>query len=430
MNAKNAAAERGRIEPGYVLADRVPGVPWSTGQHPRITAIESFVTAPDGVNLVIVRVRTSEDGLFGWGCATFTQRAAAVAGVIEDYLAPLLIGRSVDDSSDIWEAARIDSYWRGGPVLHSALAGIDEALWDIRGKRAGLPVWSLLGGRVRTVAESYTHASGRDLPELLDSVDACVAAGYRIIRCQVAVPGSSTYGAALREASDVAWDPEGYLRIVPRMFDAVRERHGENVRVLHDVHERLRPSETVRLLDRLKDHDPFFIEDPVAPEDADWLGRIRASTSAPLAFGELLTDVRQYLPLILGHQIDVVRSHISAIGGLTPALKLAAVAELHGVGFAWHGPRDVSPIGHAVNLALDVASPAFVVHEHFEFSEATREVFPGTFTTEDGAIEPSQEPGLGVGFDVARAADHPPVDARSTWHYSRVRRQGGAVQRP
>lgn len=427
---RTTAPTRDRIAPGYGQSDQIPGVPWDSGDEPRITAIEAFVTAPDGVNLVIVRVRTSDDGLHGYGCATFTQRAHAVVEVIERYLAPQLVGRAVGDSSDIWQVAYVDSYWRGGPVLHSAIAGVDEALWDIRGRRAGLPVWQLLGGRVRTSAQAYTHASGRDLPELLDQVSACVSAGYRHVRCQMTVPGTSTYGAAQHSSADTFWDPERYLELVPEMLAAVQDRFGTEVRLLHDVHERLTPQETARLLTRLDERQLFFLEDLVAPEDVSWLPRLRELTTVPIAFGELVTDIADFVPLVTGRQIDVVRAHLSAIGGLTPALKLAALAEVHGVGFAWHGPRDVSPVGHAVNLALDMSSAAFTVHEHFEFSEATREVFPGTFTTSEGVIHPSDRPGLGVDFDPQRAQQFPPVDATSTWHYSRVRRRGGAVQRP
>lgn len=422
--------QRDRIAPRYGQSAERPGAPWDSGDDPRITAIEAFVTAPDDVNLVIVRVRTSEDGLYGYGCATFTQRAHAVVEVIERYLAPLLVGRSAGDSSDIWQVAYVDSYWRGGPVLHSAIAGVDEALWDIRGRRAGLPVWQLLGGRVRSHAEAYTHASGRDLPELLDQVEACVDAGYRHVRCQVTVPGTSTYGAAQHSSTDSFWEPERYLDLVPEMLAAVNDRFGPEVRVLHDVHERLTPQEMARLLTRLDESQLFFIEDPVAPEDVAWLPRLRDLTTIPLAYGELVTDIADFVPLVTGRQIDVVRAHLSAIGGLTPAIRLASLAEMHGVGFAWHGPRDVSPIGHAVSLALDLASPAFTVHEHFEFSEGAQEVFPGTFTTTGGVIGPSDQPGLGVDFDAERAKKFPPVDSTSTWHYSRVRRRGGAVQRP
>lgn len=424
------ATKRERIAPGYGQTDALPSVPWDEVDGVRIAGVDVFVTAPDDVNLVVVRVRTSIDGLVGWGCATFSQRARAVVETLERYLAPLVCGRCVNDLTDIWHTVTLDSYWREGPVLNSALAGIDEALWDIKGKLAGMPVWQLLGGRVRRVADTYTHASGRDLEELADQVEACIHAGYRHIRCQVTVPGTSTYGAAQTSVGDSSWDPDGYLALVPRMFEMLTERFGERARFIHDVHERLVPADAIRLLRSLEAFHPYFIEDPVAPEDSAWLEQIRRATHVPIAYGELLTSTSAYTSLVTTRTLDFVRCHISAIGGLTPAWRLAALAEAHGVRTAWHGPRDVSPIGHAVALAMDIASPAFGIHEHFEFSEATEAVFPGTLRTQDGALIPSDSPGLGVGFDPAEATKHPPTAPTSNWHYSRVRRRDGAVQRP
>lgn len=421
---------RQRIAPGYTQRDVIPAVPWDAAGGVRITAVDVFVVAPDGVNLVVVRVRTAQDGLVGYGCATFTQRAFAVAEVLQTYLAPLLLGRLVHDISDIWLTTTVDSYWRGGPVLNSALSGIDQALWDIKGKVAGLPVWQLMGGRVRTSVDAYTHASGRDVEELSDQIEQCLTSGYRHVRCQVTIPGTSTYGAALHDAADVHWDPDAYVRMIPGVFEELTARFSGRVRFIHDIHERLVPSDAVRVVRALEPYNLFFLEDPVAPEDLDWLRRIRQVSAAPIAFGELIVNPAQFLPLMAERLIDFVRCHVSAIGGLTPAMKLATLAEAYGVRTAWHGPRDVSPIGHAANVALDVASPAFGIHEHFEFSDATKEIFPGTPETLDGAIAPTTRPGLGVELDERAASACPPVSATTNWHYSRVRRRDGASQRP
>ncbi|MGM7670861.1 enolase C-terminal domain-like protein [Microbacterium sp. A93] len=425
-----APDERERIAPGYTQRDVVPAVPWESDGGIRITGLDVFIVAPDGVNLVIVRVRTDVDGLVGYGCATFTQRAFVVAEAVKSYLDPLLTGRFVHDISDIWQSTTVDSYWRTGPVLNSALSGVDQALWDIKGKVAGLPVWQLLGGRVRTAVDTYTHASGRDVEELSDQVEQCLTAGYRYVRCQVTVPGTSTYGAALHAAGDVFWDPDAYVRMIPGVFEELTSRFGSKVRFIHDVHERLAPADAVRIVKALEPHDLFFIEDPVAPEDIAWLRRIRETSSAPIAFGELISNPAQYVPLLQDRLIDFLRCHVSAIGGLTPAIKLAALAEAYGVRTAWHGPRDVSPVGHAANVALDVASPAFGIHEHFEFSDAAKEIFFGTPETVGGAIAPSMFPGLGIDFSERAASASPPVSATTNWHYSRVRRRDGASQRP
>ncbi|MGV8882061.1 MAG: enolase C-terminal domain-like protein [Rhodoglobus sp.] len=427
---ENGNATRQRIAPAYAPTATDAAVPWNNAGDPVITAVEVFVTAPEGVNLVIVRVHTSIDGLEGLGCATFHQRANAVRTAIEEYVAPRVIGRSVHEITDIWNSNHVDGYWRGGPVLNSALAGLDIALWDIKGKLAGLPVWQLLGGRVRRSAQSYVHASGRDIHELVDQVEACVAAGYEVVRAQITVPGTSTYGAALHNDTDSSWDPEKYVRLMPRVFEELVGRFDGRVRFLHDIHERVDPVDATRLLRALEPYGLFFVEDPVAPEDLEWMRAIRQSTIAPLALGELLTDMRSFTTLVTERLVDFVRCHVTALGGITPAWRLAVLAEIHGVKTAWHGPRDVSPVGHMASLAMDLASPAFGIHEHFEFSSPVHDVFPGTPVTHLGALDALTAPGLGIQFDERQAAKHPPVPSATNWHYSRVRRADGTIQRP
>lgn len=429
-NQPEGLTDRVRIAPRYSQQEFSNHVPWNDGNSPVVVAIEAVITAPDGVNLVIVKIVTSDDGLHGVGCATFTQRAFAVKEVIDSYLAPQVIGRSVHDISDIWQTNNLSSYWRGGPVLHSAISGIDQALWDIKGKLANLPVWQLLGGRVRNAAESYIHASGRDVAELRDQIDASIEAGYKHIRCQVTVPGTSTYGAALQSSSDSSWDAEKYIRMIPEVFEVLSGEYGDRVKFLHDVHERLHPHETVHLVKALEPYSLFFIEDPLAPEDIGWLPQLRQSTNAPLAYGELVTSFSDFMHVVSNRLVDYIRCHISVLGGLTPARQLDSLAQSFGVKTAWHGPRDVSPIGHSVNLALGITSSSFGIHEHFEFSDLTREIFPGTITSVDGSVNLGNESGLGVGFDQAAAKKCPAVSAKTNWHYSRVRRKDGALQRP
>jgi len=415
----------------YRPSPEVPSPPWHDpiGPSARITRVRSFLTAPEGVTLVVVKVETDIDGLYGVGCATFTQRAYAVRTAIDEYAGPLVIGRDAADISDIAEGLRLDSYWRGGPVLNSALSGIDMALWDIAGKLAGMPVWRLLGGRTRSVVSAYTHAYGADAAQLADEVDRAIADGYRFVRCQVEVPGSVTYGAAPRD-DNTTWDAEAYLRLAPEVLSGVRAHVGNDVELLHDAHERLTPQQACRLAKAVEPARLFFLEDPIAPEDIGWLPGLRTTSWTPIAFGELLTDPGQYNSLVANRHIDFIRCHLSAIGGLTPGWRLAALCEAFGVRTAWHGPRDVSPIGHAANVALDIASTAFGVQEHHEFGQHAREVFPGTLVTEAGVIHPPEEPGLGVDFDESAAEQFPPVSALSNWHYARVRRPDGSIQRP
>lgn len=161
----------------------------------KITDIKTILTAPDRIRLVVVKVETNEPGLYGVGCATFTQRAYVVQTAIEKYLKPFLIGRNADEIEDIWQSSYVSSYWRNGPVLFNAMSGVDIALWDLKGKRAGMPVYQLLGGKVRKGADLYFHASGRDFQEVEANARKAMDLGYRHVRVQVATPGYATYGA-------------------------------------------------------------------------------------------------------------------------------------------------------------------------------------------------------------------------------------------
>jgi len=388
--------------------------PWQAPSDVRITAVRAIVTAPGGIPLVVVRVDTSEPGLYGLGCATFTQRWKAVATYVEEHLARLVIGRYPGDIEDLIRLARFSSYWREGPVGNNAISGLDQALWDIAGKRAGLPVHELLGGKVRAAADTYTHAAGLTIEETLDQAEAYIAAGWRHVRLQVSQPGRGTYGAPRSPGltDPAAPYPEGwrvgeYLRTTPRLFAAARERLGEDVELLHDVHSRLGPKQAITLARALESYGLFFLEDVLAPEHWDALPQVRAASPVPIAVGELATSMTDATRLVLGGGVDLIRCHVSAIGGLTAARKLAAAAELVGVRTAWHSPGDTSPIGAAANIALDVTSPAFGIQECHVYPEPVHEVFPGTPRVVDGWWHPNEAPGWGIDIDEAAAARFP-----------------------
>src|SRR4249920_325279 len=176
----------GFLHPGFAQA--------VAGTAPiKIRDIKAIVTSPNNIRLVIVKIETTEPGLVGWGCATFTQRALVVQTALDQYLKPFLVGRNVDEIEDIWQSSYVSSYWRNGPVLFNAMSGVDIALWDIKGKRAGMPLYQLLGGKCRIGASCYYHASGRDFQEVEENARKGMALGYRHIRVQAAVPGLATY---------------------------------------------------------------------------------------------------------------------------------------------------------------------------------------------------------------------------------------------
>jgi mannonate dehydratase len=407
----------------------------------RITRVKAICTAPDGIRLVVVKVETSEPGLYGLGCATFTQRPLVVVTAIEEYLEPFLIGRDPDDIEDIYQAAYVSSYWRSGPVLNNALSGVDQALWDIKGKRAGMPVYQLFGGKSRHAAPLYAHASGRDFEEVEDRARRFMDQGYRYVRCQVDVPGYSTYGTsggAARDAQQPAhlrtdqapWEPGPYCRIVPKLFDRMRSQLGDEIELLHDVHERVPPIQAIQLARALEPYRLFFLEDPFAPEDVDYFRILRQQSAIPLAMGELFVNQAEYVPLIRDRLIDFIRVHISDIGGLSMARKLAAFCEFFGVRTAWHGPGDVSPVGHAANLQLDLACHNFGIQEQHVFGERTREVFPGCPEIRDGMLWSNEQPGLGIDVDEALAAKYPFPAHPLNGAWPPIRRLDGTVIRP
>jgi mannonate dehydratase len=402
-----------------------------------ITDVQTILTAPEGIRLIVVKVLTSEPGLYGLGCATFTQRSLAVATAIDEYLKPFAIGRDVDRIEDFYQAAYVSSYWRSGPVLNNALSGIDQALWDIKGKRANMPVYQLLGGKVREAAPVYVHASGSEPKEVEDRAREYMEQGFRHIRCQMAIPGLTTYGSrggqtlqALNPQQMRTWEPGPYMRAVPRLFEHLRTTLGEDVELLHDVHERIPPIDGVWLAKALEPYRLFFLEDLFAPEDADYFRLVRQQTSTPLAMGELFVNVAEYAPLIRERLIDFIRVHITDIGGFSMARKLAAFCEFMGVRTAWHGPGDVSPVGHAANLHLDLATPNFGIQELSLMSDRLQEVFPGTPIVQDGALWANDQPGWGIDIDEELAARYPFADEPGHGYWPEIRRLDGTVIRP
>ena len=409
------------------------------GSALKITDVKALLTAPANSRLVVVKVSTNQDGLYGWGCATFTQRARTVETAVNEYLRPFLIGKNPLNIEDIWQSSYVSSYWRNGPVLNNAISGVDMALWDILGKQAGMPVYQLLGGKCRTAVDTYRHASGGSFEEVERRVAQFIDEGYRHIRIQVAVPGLATYGARGRGgAGDVpinqrteVWEPGPYVRTVPRLFEHMRNKFGDDVELLHDVHERVPPILAIKLAKDLEQYRPFFLEDPFSPEDIGYFRHLRNQTSTPIAMGELYNSPHEWITLVQERLIDFIRVHISQIGGITPARKMAAMCELFSVRTAWHGPGDVSPVGHAANVHLDLACHNFGVQEARQFNQAEQDVFPGCPTLAYGYLHANDKPGLGIDVDEQLAArfpikDDPPFDM----DWGNLRRRDGTIQKP
>ena len=386
-----------------------------------IRDIRTIATAPSGIDVLVVKVETTEPGLYGLGCATFTQRYKAVVSAVEDYLKPMLCGRPVDAIEDIFQQTMVNSYWRNGPVLNNAISGVDEALWDIKGKMAGMPVYQLLGGKCREGVPVYRHTDGRDPVEVEDKIRALMAEGYRYLRAQQGSYGGRDQRIVKpdRAPDGAYYDPQAYARSIPKLFDHLRSHLGFEIELLHDVHERLQPIDALRLAKDLEPYRLFFLEDALAPEQTDWFRQLRSASTTPIAMGELFNNPNEWMPLIKDQLIDYIRVHVSQIGGITPAKKLANVCEAFSVKTAWHGPGDVSPVGHAANLHLDISSPAFGIQEWAGFTDNDREVFPGCPEIRNGYAYLNDRPGLGIDIDEEKAARFPCLDKIPTWTMTR-----------
>lgn len=412
-----------------------PAAPLEAGAGLKITRVRAILTSPAGPKLVVVKVETSEPGLYGLGCATFTQRAAAVAVAVEEFLDPFARGRDPDNIEDIWQTAYTSSYWRNGPVLNNALSGLDMALWDIKGKRAGMPVCQLLGGKCRFAVETYVHCQGKDLKTLEDNVKAQIAAGSRNVRIQLGgygalhLSGTADFrSSGFGMPKDQHMDAKPYLKSVPKMFEHIRNTCGDEVGLLHDIHERVEPIDAVHMIKQLEPYRPFFIEDPFSPEQIGYFKMLREQTAVPIAMGELFNNPHEWVDLLTGRLIDFVRMHISQVGGLSVARKIATLAEWFGVRTAWHGPGDVSPVGHAANLHLDLACHNFGIQEASPFNQATQDVFPGCPTMQNGYLHVNDRPGFGVDLDEKVAAKFPVSKKPDLWQP--LRRSDGTAVRP
>lgn len=411
-----------------------------------IKDIRVICTAPEGINLMVVKVDTNQPGLYGLGCATFAYRHLTVKHLVEEYLKPLLVGRDAQNIEELWQLMHQNGYWRNGPIENNAISGIDMALWDIKGKMAGMPVYQLFGGKVREGVPVYRHVDGKDIDEICENILKYQEMGITHLRCQCGGYGGADYGCTPATAPEGApdgmyLDSRKYIRDTVKLFGQIRDRIGYEMQLVHDVHERIAPLEAVRLAKELEPFDLFFLEDPVPLEQTGWLRNLRQQTGIPIAQGELFNNPAEWRTLITERLIDFIRVHISQIGGITPARKLQIFAEQFGVRTAWHGPGDMSPLAHAANIHIDLAAPNFGVQEwsgieppNFVIQElkgphgALLEVFPGLPEYRDGYVYANDRPGLGVDLNEAEAAKYPCEKTVTTWTQTRAR--DGALVTP
>lgn len=389
----------------------------------RIEKAEVFVTSPSR-NFVTLKLTTS-DGVTGIGDATLNGRELAVATYLQEHVCQLLLDRDPSTIEDTWQFLYRAAYWRRGPVTMAAIAAVDMALWDIKGKMAGMPVYELLGGASRRGCRAYGHASGMDLESLFDSIREELEHGYKSIRVQTSVPGiEKLYGVAAqvqasgerydfepanRGAQPVEedWDTRAYLRHVPTVFEAVRNEFGAELPLLHDGHHRMTPREAAQLGKSLEPYDLYWLEDCTPAENQEALRYVRSQTTTPLAIGEVFNSVYDIKDLIQEQLIDYVRAASTHFGGITPLKKVMAFAEMYQIKSGFHGPTDVSPVGFAAQLHVGLNIHNYGLQEYMPHSKLTKEVFRESLSFENGYLHPSDTPGLGVEFDEEAAAKFP-----------------------
>ena len=382
----------------------------------KITDAKVMVSSP-GRNFVTLKVSTDE-GIYGLGDATLNGRELAVASYLHDHLIPCLIGRDPFQSEDIWQYFYRGAYWRRGPVTMTAIAAIDMALWDIKGKAFRTPVYNLLGGKSRDAVLVYGHANGRDVEETGDEVAKYISLGYKAIRAQTGIPGlPSTYGVAKDKMyyepaekglpAENSWSTEKYLLHIPKLFESLRVKFGDEIHLLHDVHHRLTPIEAARLGKSLEPYHLFWLEDAVTAELQEGFRIVRQHTTTPLALGEVFNSIWDAHILITEQLIDYIRMTIVHSGGITHLKKVVSLAGLYHVRTGCHGATDLSPVSMAAALHFDMAINNFGIQEYMIHTKETDEVFPHAYSFKDGFLYPGDGPGFGVDYDESLAARFP-----------------------
>jgi mannonate dehydratase len=370
-----------------------------------------------GRNFVTLKLIT-EDGIYGLGDATLNGREMAVASYLNDHLLPLLIGRDARRIEDTWQYLYKGAYWRRGPVTMAAISAVDTALWDIKGKALGVPVYQLLGGASRDAVLVYGHANGADVDQTVTAVARLLEQGYKAVRAQCGVPGlASTYGVAIGQAPyepaekglppEHVWSTEAYLKIVPKLFERLRAEFGSDVHLLHDAHHRLTPIQAARLGKSLEPFHLFWLEDAVPAEMQESFRLIRQHTVTPLAVGEVFNTIYDCQQLIREQLIDYIRTAVVHAGGISHLRKIASFAEMFNVMTGAHGATDLSPVCMAAALHFDLSVHNFGIQELMPHSAETDRVFPHHYTFEAGMMHPGEAVGLGVDIDEELAAQYP-----------------------
>jgi len=406
---------------------------------PRLTIKDVKIIKTSGgarYRWVFLKIITSEPGLYGIGSANNAYQTDAVIAALESHLKPWLIGKDPDQIEDLWQSSHLKTYWRNGPVNNNVLSAMDMALWDIKGKRAGMPVYELLGGKVRDAVPCYDHVGGNDASSAAEAAQKSLASGYRHIRIQFGSYGGGGFipsGQGSRPEggrTGQAFDEEVYVERVSKMFEEVRAKIGFEAKLCHDVHSHLTGMNAAEFCRRLQPLQMFFVEDVLSPETLAWYKHIRQVCTTPQAVGELFTHPYEYLPLIHDRLIDFVRCRVSGIGGITPAKKLATMCEIYGTKTAFQEGGENDPVNLISAYHVDISSTGFGIQEENHFPPAVHEMLPGTPEIRRGYLYGNGKPGLGIDIDETLAAKHPLPPNPGGGPYRLDRAMDGSVVKP
>jgi mannonate dehydratase len=340
----------------------------------------------------------------------------------------LVMGRTTDRIEQIWQLCYMSSYYKNDTVLNCAIGGVCDALWDIKGRQAGMPVYQLVGGKCREAADIYLHVGmGSQDPgkQLVENSMKLVATGCRYLLVAMFLRDGAVnnlYGQPKFDDGSVPFDRDKETRKILSAFETFRKEMPPEIGLGVDVHSLL---DSIRAVQFAKDVEPFrlfYCEDLLAPEEAGHYKIVRQQCTTPLAIGELWNNPHEWQPLVEERLIDYIRHHVSHVGGFTAARKIAAFAENYEVKFAWHGAPN-SPVGHMTNLTLDLTNSNFGIHEHFDYPQIVQDIFQGCVQIKDGYAWINEKPGWGIEVDEALAAKHPITDE----HPNEFRTPDGSV---
>ncbi|HLJ13296.1 MAG TPA: enolase C-terminal domain-like protein [Bryobacteraceae bacterium] len=403
----------------------------------KITEVKAIPTsAGHNYQWVFLKVMTSEPGLYGIGSASNLSEGPAVVAAIEKEYAPFWIGKNPARIEDLWQSTNVRAYWRNSTIQNNVLSALDMALWDIQGKRTNLPVYALLGGKVRDAVPLYAHADGRDPDQVAENVRKYMDQGFRYVRAQMGGYGGGGFipaGTGSRPEtgfSGPAFDEDLYIEVIPKLFEHLRVKLGTEVKLLHDVHEHVTATGAVEFAKRMEPYHMFFVEDILPPEQIDWFRRIKQVCTTPMAMGELFTSPREYMPLISERVIDFIRTRVSQVGGITAAKKIGVVCEEFGVRTAFQEGGDNDPVNQLAAYHVDLANPSFGIQEENHFPPAVHDLLPGTAELRGGYLYGNGEPGLGIDIKEEAALKYPPKPVPLGDSWTTVRGMDGSLVKP